>query len=181
MKRIVCFFLFAGGFCYAGAQSIPKWKINDVVNYFTKQNDTVYVVNLWSTCCKPCVKEIPYLQAVAKKYAGQKVKLLLVSLDSYKLYPTQLKAFAKSKKFTASMVWLDETDADIFCPAIDAKWGGSIPATIIVNGKTSYKQFYEQEFTAKEFELELKKALSSKTVYSVPKPIDHSIESTEPE
>lgn len=79
------------------------------------------------------------------------------------------------------MVWLDETDADIFCPAIDAKWGGSIPATIIVNGKTSYKQFYEQEFTAKEFELELKKALSSKTVYSVPKPIDHSIESTEPE
>ena len=141
------------------AQIIPKWKIGDVVNYFNKKNDTVYVVNFWATFCKPCVAEIPYFIRICNKYKGQKVKLLLVSLDLPDYYPVRIAAFAKKRKFNNRIIWLNETDADIFCPLIDKKWSGAIPATIIVNGKTGFRKFVEDDIKAADFEAMLKEAM----------------------
>lgn len=141
------------------SQTIPKWKIQDVVNYYSKNNDTTYVVNFWSTFCQPCIEEMPYLQSISKKYANQKVKLVFVSLDAKSFYPKKLNSFLKQHNITATSIWLNETNADIFCPAVDEKWSGAIPATIIVNNKKGYKQFYEEQFTPQQFEQALKKAL----------------------
>ncbi|HOZ78590.1 MAG TPA: TlpA disulfide reductase family protein [Ferruginibacter sp.] len=141
------------------AQNIPSWKITDVVKYYSQKTDSVYVINFWATWCKPCVEELPYLQSVSKKYADKKVKLLLLSLDLASFYPAKIASFAKKQNITADIAWLNETDADYFCNQVDKKWSGSIPATIIVNAATGYKQFYEQQFEEKEFEVELKKAL----------------------
>ncbi|MBL0144435.1 MAG: TlpA family protein disulfide reductase [Chitinophagaceae bacterium] len=159
MKRYLL--LFSLYFISTGlfGQTIPKWKIDDVVKYYSKNNDTTYVINFWSTFCKPCIEEIPYLQSISKKYAAKKVKLMLVSLDIASFYPQKLKAFIKKYKFTAPVIWLNETNADFFCPAIDEKWSGAIPATIIVNNKKGYKQFYEEQFTPQQFEEALKTAL----------------------
>ena len=145
MKRVVLSIIlfFAVNTIYS--QTIPKWKINDVVNYYTKNNDTTYVVNFWSTYCQPCIEEMPYLQSISKKYAKKKVKLVFVSLDAKSFYPKKLKTFLKKHK--------------ILCPAVDEKWSGAIPATIIVHNKKGYKQFYEQQFTPQQFEEALKKAL----------------------
>jgi thiol-disulfide isomerase/thioredoxin len=140
-------------------QIIPSWKITDVVNYYSQKTDSVYVINFWATWCKPCVEELPYLQSITKKYAAKKVKLLLVSLDLASFYPKKIRSFAKKKHINAGIVWLNETDADYFCNLIDKKWSGSIPATIIVNAATGYRQFYEQQFKPEEFERELLKAL----------------------
>ena len=141
------------------AQNISSLKITDVVKYYSQQTDSIYIINFWATWCKPCVEELPYLQSVSKKYADKKVKLLLVSLDLASFYPAKIASFAKKQNITADIAWLNETDADYFCNQVDKKWSGSIPATIIVNAATGYKQFYEQQFEEKEFEVELKKAL----------------------
>ena len=162
MKKylFITFFIInsLSGFC----QSIPKWKITDLVNYYTQPSDSIYIINFWSTWCQPCVDEIPFMQQITKKYADKKVNLLLVSLDLYKLYPYKLKAFAKKHRFTANLVWLNETDADIFCPAIDKKWSGAVPATLIYNAKTGYRYFFEGKFTPIQFETALKQALEGK-------------------
>ena len=131
----------------------------DVVKRFSSKNDTVYIINFWATFCKPCVGEIPNFIKIANKYKNQKVKLLLVSLDLPSFYPKKIAAFATKNNFNTNIVWLDETDADIFCPMIDASWSGSIPATIFVNAATGYKKFFEAELKAAEFEKELKKAI----------------------
>ncbi len=41
------------------------------------------LVNLWATWCGPCVKEMPTLAALQKKYAG-KVEVVALSIDSAK-------------------------------------------------------------------------------------------------
>ena len=143
----------------AKPQKMASWKITDVVNYYSKKSDSVYVVSFWATFCRPCNAELPFIQDITKKYADKKVKLLLVSLDLRGFYPAKIESFAKRTGITAEMVWLNETDADYFCNMIDKKWGGSIPATIIVNAATGYKKFFEQEFTQEEFETELKAAI----------------------
>lgn len=159
MKYTVVILLFCLLSLMSQSQTIPKLKIQDVVNYYTKNNDTTYVINFWSTYCQPCIEEMPYLQSISKKYATKKVKLVFVSLDAKSFYPKKLIAFLKKKKITTSVIWLNETNADIFCPAVDEKWSGAIPATIIVHNKKGYKQFYEKQFTPQQFETSLKQAL----------------------
>ena len=143
----------------AKSQTIPKWKIEDVVKSFSANNDTVYVINFWATFCKPCNEEIPDFIKLADKYKKQKVKLLLVSLDLPSYVPVRLPAFIKKNKYKTNHVWLNETNADHFCPAIDAKWSGAIPATIIVNNKTGYRKFFEDQVSAEDFEAVLKAAI----------------------
>ena len=159
MKYTIVILLFCLLSLMSQSQTIPKWKIQDVVNFYTKNNDTTYVVNFWSTYCQPCIEEMPYLQSISKKYATNRVKLVFVSLDVKSFYPKKLTTFLKQHKITATCIWLNETNADIFCPAVDEKWSGAIPATIIVHNKKGYKQFYEQQFTPQQFEEALKKAL----------------------
>lgn len=159
MKQIFILVSFAVAGFAGSAQSIPSWKITDVVNYYSKKTDSVYVIDFWGTFCKPCVAELSFIQDISKKYADKKVRLLLVSLDLKAHYPARIIQFAKNHQIAADIAWLNETDADYFCNMIDKEWSGSIPALLMVNAATGYKQFYEEEFTAAEFEAELKKAV----------------------
>lgn len=152
----ILFFLYVSP---TSAQSIPKWKITDVEKYVAKENNDVLVINMWATFCKPCVAEIPGFIKVTDKYKSQNAKLLLVSLDLPSFYPNKIASFAKKHKFNSNIVWLQETDADYFCPKIDKAWSGSIPATLFLNKKTGYRKFMEEEMSAAEFEKELKSAI----------------------
>lgn len=159
MKRFFSIAILSAFAFSLKAQTIPSWKITDVVKYYSQKTDSIYVINFWATWCRPCVEELPYLQSITKKYADKKIKLMLVSLDLASFYPSKIQSFAKKQNITADMVWLNETDADYFCNMIDKKWSGSLPATLIVNASTGYKKFYEQQFKDEEFEREIKKAL----------------------
>ncbi len=142
----------------ASAQAIKKYKIEELKNSYMS-GDSIYVINFWATFCKPCIEELPAIQTISKKYASSKVKLVLVSLDIPAWYPTRLEAFAKKNKITTNVGWLDESNADKFCPVIDSSWSGAIPATLIYNAKTGYKKFVEEEYTAATFEAALKEAI----------------------
>ena len=155
------------------SQSIPKWKIEEVVRSFTNNSDTVYVVNFWATFCKPCNEEIPDFIKIVKKYEGQKVKLLLVSLDLPSYYPVRIAAFIKKNNYKTNHVWLNETDADHFCPLIDSTWSGAIPSTIIVNGKTGYRKFVEDQISPADFEAAIKEAVTKKNLSMLK---DHSFD-----
>jgi thiol-disulfide isomerase/thioredoxin len=159
MKKLL---LIAAIFCVTAtvhAQHIPKWKMAGLVKYMNQKSDTILVINFWATFCKPCVAEIPDFITITRQYKNQKVKLLLVSLDMPSFYPAKIAAFAAKNNFKTNIAWLNETNADYFCPMIDSSWSGAIPATLIVNTKTGYKKFFEAEMKGEELEEELKKAI----------------------
>jgi len=159
----------------ARGQQIPKWKIEDVVKSFSANNDTTYVVNFWATFCKPCIAEIPDFISITDKYKNKKVKLLLVSLDLPAFYPAKIAAFAKKNNYKTNIAWLNETDADRFCPMIDAKWSGAIPATIIVNNKTGYKRFAEDQISPADFEKYLNDAISGAAANKYMEPMNDAV------
>ncbi len=178
MKSILLFFALAGITFYAQSQQIPKWKITDVENYMAASKDEILVLNFWATFCKPCVAEIPSFIQITNQYKSQKVKLMLVSLDLPSYYPAKIATFAKKHQFNTNITWLAETNADYFCPKIDKSWSGSIPATLIINTKTGYRKFVEEEMDAATFEKELKIAIGDK-VASISK--DYFIDRVDPE
>ncbi|MEI9945102.1 MAG: TlpA disulfide reductase family protein [Chitinophagaceae bacterium] len=139
--------------CVLTAQEVKKVKITDLEKTIA-ESKTPLIVNFWATWCMPCVEEIPYFQEEVKKHAKDSVKLLLVSLDFREEYD-QIAPFLKKRKFTAPVVWLNETKADYFCPKVDAKWSGAIPASLFINNKKKYRKFFEEKLLQEKLKKEI--------------------------
>ena len=162
MKRIILIFGFSFLlFTAINAQTISKWKMTDLEVYI-KSSETPVIINFWATYCIPCIEEIPYFQELTKKYEEKGVKLLLVSLDFEEAYPEKIRKFSKRMNFKAPIVWLDESDADYFCPKIDSKWSGVMPATLFVNNKTGFRSFFEEQMSKVRLEEEINKLILPK-------------------
>jgi thiol-disulfide isomerase/thioredoxin len=141
------------------APAVRKIKITDLEKTIA-QSDHPLIVNFWATFCVPCNKEIPYFQSTVAQYKEQQVELILVSLDLPDYYPSRIVAFARERGFTATMVWLDETNADYFCPKVDPGWSGGIPSSLFINNKTHYRRFFDRQLTEPQVDLEIKKMLA---------------------
>lgn len=158
MKRNFLLILFTLFLAFAHAQDIPKLKITQLDSIIL-QSKTPLLINFWATFCKPCMEEIPYFQRLGEKYKDQGVKVLLVSLDMKDAYPSKIKSFMKRQQITAPVAWLDETNADYFCPRINSSWSGAIPATLFVNNAKGYRKFTESAMTEDVLEQEIRALL----------------------
>src|SRR6266571_1269843 len=105
----------------SGAQQIKRVRITDIEKTIA-ESKTPLILSFWATYCKPCLQEIPYFQESVHAHKADSIKLILVSLDLREAYPAQIKMFAAKRKFTVPIQWLDESNADYFCPRVDSSW-----------------------------------------------------------
>lgn len=123
-------------------------RYEDLAPIFEQQNDTTYVINFWATWCAPCVKELPYFEELTTKYANEKVKVILVSLDFSKQLETKLKPFLAKNKLQSEVLVLIDPDANSWVDKVNPKWSGAIPATVVYKGDKN--EFYEKSFESFE-------------------------------
>ncbi|MFN4313710.1 MAG: TlpA family protein disulfide reductase [Chitinophagaceae bacterium] len=128
------------------AQQIPAWKIERLEETIA-QSTKPLVINFWATFCKPCVEEMPHFQQLADSFD---VDLLFVSLDLQEDYPKKIVSFQKKLDIQSRIVWLDEFDADYFCPKVDSSWSGALPASLFVDRQSGYRVFREQVLSASQ-------------------------------
>lgn len=141
------------------SQNIQTIKMEELVNRY-RQAPGVVVINFWSTWCKPCIEEIPGFLKVAEKYKNDSVQLWLVSQDTRSLFESgQLKNWIAKRKWQANWYWLNETDADYYCPLVDVSWSGVIPATVVIHPKKTYYRFVEESMKPEQLEALVKEAL----------------------
>ncbi len=158
-KILIIGCLIVAGLSVSG-QAIKKIKITELEKTI-RESKTPLIVSFWATYCKPCIAEIPYMQKAVKDHVKDGVKLLLVSLDLKEDY-RKIKSFAAKRKFTAPIVWLDETNADYFCPKVDNAWSGALPATLFINNNTGYRKLYEEQIKEEKLEKEIMAILNKK-------------------
>lgn len=149
--------LFTGIGC-AQAQEIPKWKTADLQQFIASSNQPT-IISFWASFCKPCLEEIPYFQKLVKKYEAYGLHLVLVNLDMKVAYPKKIRSVARRFAITAPIYFLDETNADLFCPAVDKSWSGALPASLFIHNGTGYRTFYEDQLSEKSLEAGIKKML----------------------
>ena len=151
MKNLLCFLLCCFVFGIASAQSVKKLSIEELDTYINNSRKPL-VVNFWATFCRPCIEELPHFLEFSKLYP--QVELVLVSLDLPGFYPAKIEQFLSSRNITgATQFWLNETNADSFCPRIDKSWDGAIPVTLWVNPEKQYRKFVNRAMTDVQIKL----------------------------
>ncbi|MSQ46007.1 MAG: TlpA family protein disulfide reductase [Ignavibacteria bacterium] len=154
MTKLFCLFLILFSI-EVHPQQIKKIKIKDVLNLIDTSTIPI-VINFWASWCKPCIEEIPYFEKEVLNFKEQKVSLILVNLDFPEDYPKHITNFVKKNNYKSKVYWLNETNADYFCPLIDSSWTGAIPVTVMLNNKKGFRKFYNSKIP----ENKIKSALS---------------------
>jgi thiol-disulfide isomerase/thioredoxin len=161
MKKLLFFIALLLAGVSVRAQQIPALSARQIIAR-TAAKDTVYIVNFWATWCMPCVAELPEFNALQQRYAGSPVKVLLVSLDFKENYPYKLARFLERKRMLPEVVWMTDTNPNVFIPLIEESWEGSIPATAIVAPGKGYKRFIEGSITERQVATIVNKLLNEK-------------------
>ncbi len=131
------------------ADDVPVYKtFDDFEPILHQDTDTTYVVNFWATWCGPCVKELPYFEALHKSYKNQPVKVVLVSLDFEKHIVRKLLPFLNKNDIQSEVVLMADGKANNWIDKVDPSWSGAIPITLVYKGDK--REFYEKEFHSEE-------------------------------
>ena len=159
MRKWVCLLIIVFVTGQVHAQEIKSIKATDMEKIIA-ESKTPLIINMWATWCKPCLAELPHFLEEVKKHnalagPGDSISLLLVSLDFKEAFPREIAAVAKKRKLDVPIAWLNETNADYFCPKLDPKWSGAIPATLFIHNKTGYRNFVEGELSHEELKKEI--------------------------
>ena len=147
---ITCVFIVTN----LSGQDIKAIKVTELAKTI-KESKSPLIVNFWATFCVPCLQEIPYFQELTEQYKSSNVSLIFVSLDLKEAYPRKVNEMAKKLNLVNPVVWLNETNADYFCPKIDTSWTGGMPSTLFVNNSTGYHKFFEDQLSKEKLEREI--------------------------
>lgn len=156
MKTVIALLVIFCSVSFARAQQIDLVRIEGLKEVYTHNDDTTYVINFFATWCGPCMQEIPVLNKFYQEHKGTNIKLIFVSLDNSK-YLKKLPSFLKKQKIEAPVYLLNESSDFSWLPEIDRRWQGSIPATMVVNGKRHIKAFFETPLEKGQLEFYLRK------------------------
>ncbi len=98
-----------------------KTKLEDLRGKF------VYI-DAWATWCGPCIREIPAMKEIEKKYHGKKIEFVSISIDEKKDYE-KWKKFVKDKSLGGIQLYADKAWNSEFMVAYGVQ---SIPRFILI-------------------------------------------------
>ena len=131
------------------------------------------MINVWATWCGPCVKEFPELVTTARKFDMRDFEFISISVDDL---PDTAKAKAflekrgaglsdrarqsvKAEGRTTNSYIYDSTDTDALLKALDPKWAGGIPHTVLVDTDGSIVWSHNGEVNGDELRAQILKKL----------------------
>ena len=98
------------------------------------------LVNVWATWCGPCVIEFPDLVSLHRIYRGREFEVVTVNADDPEKRDKALE-FLKAQQASTRNYAFDKGDPYALIEAVDPKWQGALPHTILVapGGEVIYR------------------------------------------
>jgi len=112
------------------------------------------LVNVWATWCGPCVTELPELVEMNRMYRKRDFEFITISMDEPEKKDRALEKL-KDLKVAATNYIYTGPNKDKLMEALDTKWEGPVPHTLLIapGGKVIYRHTGEIDA------MELKKAI----------------------
>ena len=121
--------------------TIDTIAVYGIKNLIKNKSDKLRVINVWATWCGPCVSEFPDFVTINRMYRSRDFEWVTISADNFSKQPRVLKFLQKQQASGTNFLFNSE-DIYQLIEAIDPRWQGAIPYTIIVEpgGKVLYAQ-----------------------------------------
>jgi peroxiredoxin len=105
------------------------------------KSDKLRLINLWATWCGPCVTEFPEFVNINRMYRRRDFELITISADDPAKQNKALK-FLQQAQASASNYIFNTDNKYKLIEAIDPKWEGALPYTLLVEpgGKIIYSK-----------------------------------------
>jgi peroxiredoxin len=82
--------------------SIPNFELKDIDGKTFKLGDQLgrgpILIDFWATWCKPCLRELPHLETLRKKYESQQLLVVAISVDESRTV-SNVKSYVKTRGF----------------------------------------------------------------------------------
>jgi thiol-disulfide isomerase/thioredoxin len=162
---------YAGNIELARARMAPPFSLDTLDGQHISLDSLVgkvVLIDFWATWCGPCREALPHIQQIAKKFEGQPLVVLSISLD---------KDDAKWRDFVAKnqMTWLQFRDG-YFNGRIATQFGvTAIPATFTIDADGVLE---DQHVGDASIEGKLKKLVARAAEAPIRKPVEASAEKT---
>jgi thiol-disulfide isomerase/thioredoxin len=110
-----------------------------VKDLLQNKSDKLRLINLWATWCGPCVTEFPSFIEMNRMYRNRDFELVTISADNPTNKDKVLKFLTKNQA-SASNYLFSLDDKYKLIEAVDPKWQGALPYTVLVEpgGKIIY-------------------------------------------
>lgn len=117
-------------------QSIDEAGIKELVK---NNSEKLRLINVWATWCGPCVTEFAEFITINRMYRGRDFEFVSLSADD-PLKKEKVLRFLKDKQASGKNYLFNIDDKYKLIEAIDPKWQGALPYTILVEpgGKIVY-------------------------------------------
>ncbi|MDB5146073.1 MAG: redoxin protein, partial [Mucilaginibacter sp.] len=105
----------------------------------SNKTDKLRLINVWATWCGPCTTEFPEFITMNRMYRKRDFELITISADDPAKMNKALKFLQQSQASATNFIF-NKDDKYKLIEAIDPKWQGALPYTMLVepNGKIVY-------------------------------------------
>ena len=103
------------------------------------KSEKLRLINVWATWCGPCVTEFPSFITMNRMYRERDFEFISISADNPSIKEKVLKFLQKHQASNKNYLFSEEDKYQLI-EAIDPKWQGALPYTILVEpgGKIVY-------------------------------------------
>ncbi len=133
------------GFHKMSGQNIPMISSDSVLSIINDIPDSgTVVINFWATWCPPCVYELPFFVKADTMLKGENVTFIFISFDPGS-GAKQVSKFVKKNGVPGTHYIIGNYNMSEFIDAVDPKWEGGIPYTIVLtkDGRRNHSGSFE--------------------------------------
>ncbi len=95
------------------------------------KGENLRLINVWATWCGPCIIEFPEFIDLQRIYGSRGFEVVSISMDRPEK-EDKVKEFLKENQAAFANYLNISPDRDIFIDAIDPKWQGNLPFTLLI-------------------------------------------------
>lgn len=151
---VIAFFA-AGVFPGCNEQTIPPVEPIDEAGFqqlVQQRNGKILFLNVWATWCLPCREEFPDIVKLAEEYRDSEVEIVGISADYPDEIDSKILPFLQEQQAGFKNFVRNFADDETFINAINPKWSGALPITVIYDREGQQRNFHLGEADFETFQ-----------------------------
>jgi thiol-disulfide isomerase/thioredoxin len=110
---------------------LEEISLEEVQQLMKNDSENIVLINLWATWCAPCVKEMPELVEVYKKYQEKGYEFITISIDKMNKKNRAQEILTDKQAVNKNFIFNGD-DLYYFIGTIDDDWQGSLPFSVLL-------------------------------------------------